>query len=96
MTENPDASGSLIQTDCSEQAKENVGKNKRTHEYELDFNAMAAIRTIEEDFGRQLELASDRQNTMVQSVGIILAFASISLIEVIRVFSTLDLILHTT
>lgn len=51
---------------------------------EFDRDVVTALHAIKEDFGRQLGLASDRQNSMIQSIGIILAFASILLIEVIR------------
>lgn len=43
----------------------------------------AAIHAISEDFRHQLMLLSDRQNSMVQSIGVILAFASILLIETV-------------
>ena len=83
MTEHPDA-GRLISIEHSDQTEEDPGKKDNTHGYESYYNAMATIHAVREDFGRQLELASDRQNAMVQSVGIILAFASILLIESIR------------
>ena len=42
-----------------------------------------ALSAIKEDIGRQLGLASDRQNAMLQSIGILLAFASILLLQII-------------
>ena len=42
-----------------------------------------ALSVIKEDIGRQLGLASDRQNAMLQSIGILLAFASILLLQII-------------
>lgn len=38
---------------------------------------------VKEDIGRQLHLASDRQNAMLQSIGIIVAFASILIAQII-------------
>lgn len=38
---------------------------------------------IKEDIGRQLGLASERQNAMLQSIGILLAFASILFLQII-------------
>jgi len=60
----------------------------RENEYagsrEFDHDVVTAIHAIKDDFGRQLELASDKHNAMIQSMGIILAFASILLIETIQ------------
>jgi len=41
------------------------------------------LSSVKEDVGRQLGLASDRQNAMLQSIGILLAFASILLLQII-------------
>ena len=84
MTEDSDASGSLVQIETFNRTENNDDKNTGATDFEFDFYATSAIRAINDDFGRQLDLASDRQNTMVQSVGIIMAFASILLIEVVR------------
>ncbi len=45
---------------------------------------MSAVAVIREDLGRQLDLASNRQNTMIQIIGIIMAFASLLLIECVH------------
>jgi len=54
----------------------------------FDNDALTALLAMKDDFGRRLELASDRQNAMVQSIGIILAFASILLGETVRLIHT--------
>ncbi|WP_148305817.1 hypothetical protein [Candidatus Methanoplasma termitum] len=54
------------------------------HSNSFDATTANAVQTLKEDFDRQLELVSDRQNTMVQSIGIILAFASVLLMETIQ------------
>ena len=51
-------------------------------------DALTALLAMKDDFGRQLELASERQNAMVQSIGIILAFASILMGEAVRLMHT--------
>jgi len=42
-----------------------------------------ALSLLREDIGRQLGLASDRQNTLLQSAGILVAFASILLLQLL-------------
>ena len=74
-------SGQSVQADAAHRA-DYVRRSARRPGF--DGIAVAAIHSIKEDLGRQLELASDRQNAMVQSVGIILAFASILLVETVR------------
>ena len=50
-----------------------------------DINDEKALKVIKEDIGRQLGLVSDRRNTMVQSIGIIMAFASVLFAQIITV-----------
>jgi len=40
-----------------------------------------ALSLLREDIGRQLGLASDRQNTLLQSIGVLIAFASIVFLQ---------------
>jgi len=47
-------------------------------------DSITSLHVLREDFGRQLELISNKQNTMIQTIGIVLAFASILLIEAIH------------
>lgn len=54
----------------------------------FDDDVVAAIHAIKDDSGRQLELASDKHNAMVQSMGIILAFASILFVETTQFVNT--------
>ncbi|MCL2317769.1 MAG: hypothetical protein FWC44_01740 [Methanomassiliicoccaceae archaeon] len=67
---------------CSEKKCSVIEQNESDREY--DARALTAILTIKGDFDRQLELVSDRQNTMIQSLGIILAFASVLLVSTMR------------
>jgi len=60
-----------------------VEKNLATE----DRNALSIFR---EDAGRQLSLMSDRHNTMLQSVGILVAFASILFLQLITIGPALD------
>ncbi|MCL1811357.1 MAG: hypothetical protein FWG41_03960 [Methanomassiliicoccaceae archaeon] len=52
-----------------------------------DQNALTLIR---EDLGRQLGLASDRQNTMLQSIGVMVAFASILFLQLLAMEPVFD------
>jgi len=76
---------SLIQKESAEHT-EDKWNSVEQDEYDRDYDARAltALRTIKEDLDRQLELVSDRQNTMIQSIGIILAFASVLLVSTMR------------
>jgi hypothetical protein len=58
---------------CNE---ENSDSWKETY-IRYDTKNHEALQIIKEDVGRQLGLASDRQNLILQSVGILLAFASV-------------------
>jgi len=75
---------SLIKRGTSERDEEGRYWDDNYGSNEFDQDALIAFQALREDLGRQLELVSDRQNTMVQSIGIILAFASILLMEVIH------------
>jgi hypothetical protein len=59
-----------------------AGESGRDHDFDRD--AAAALGAVIGDFGRRLSLLSDRQNSMMQSAGMLLAFASILLIETVR------------
>ena len=50
-----------------------------------EVNDEKALKVIKEDIGRQLGLASDRRNTIVQSIGIMMAFASVLFAQIITV-----------
>jgi hypothetical protein len=78
---------SLISTESFNDRKEDHREGKRQYAFGRDFDSttLTAILTLKDDFGRQLELVSDRQNTMVQSIGIILAFASVLLMEIVQI-----------
>ena len=69
-------------SDSSEEERKNDDKTAFDRDY--DARALTAILTIKEDFDRQLELVLDRQNTMIQSIGIVLAFASVLLVSTMR------------
>lgn len=80
---------SLLPIEPFEKTRDDSGRKEGyTYGYDFDTVAVTALQTLKEDFGRQLELVSDRQNAMVQSTGIILAFASVLLIETIRIVQT--------
>jgi hypothetical protein len=84
MNEGPETDNQSIETESSVRTH---GISDEGNEYaqapEYDSNALAAIHALREDFGRRLELVSNRQNTMFQSIGILLAFASILMTQAI-------------
>jgi len=87
--DNNDLANSLIKEEPDKAKKDGrFREDENAEDHEFDNVAMTVFQVLKEDFGRQLELLSGRQNTMVQSIGIILAFASVLLIESIRMIST--------
>ncbi|MCL2148503.1 MAG: hypothetical protein FWH47_04095 [Methanomassiliicoccaceae archaeon] len=81
MDEESDRGDQPTQGDDPEIARDS---NEETPRYGSNNEAASTVRDIREDFSRQLEVTSSRQNAMVQSVGIMLAFASMLFIETIR------------
>ncbi|MCL1810824.1 MAG: hypothetical protein FWG41_01175 [Methanomassiliicoccaceae archaeon] len=49
-----------------------------------------SLSIIKEDIGRQLGLASDRQNSILQSIGILVAFASVLFVQIIVMNPSFD------
>jgi hypothetical protein len=84
MDEEQDTDNAFSEIEPSDQMQtDNNNEREYVHNREFERDAVAAAHMMWDDFGRRLELASNRQNTMIQSVGIILAFASILLTETI-------------
>jgi len=51
---------------------------------EFNRDVVTAIHSIRDDVGRQLVLTSDKNNALIQMIGVILAFASILLVQTIQ------------
>jgi len=82
--EQEDSESSSKHSESLDRSEEEGDEKRNELDRDFDARALTAILTIKDDFDRQLESVLDRQNTMIQSIGIILAFASVLLVSVMR------------
>jgi hypothetical protein len=69
---------------------ERIEKRGQKIEQDPEIRFQNALFVMREDLGRQLGLASDRQNTMLQSIGIIVAFSSILFLQLLAMDPAFD------
>jgi hypothetical protein len=67
-------------TDGYELPEDNADGTTQKEENDHDEREYA-LSLLKEDHSRQLQLASDRQNTLLQSIGILVAFASVIFVQ---------------
>lgn len=63
---------------------------EHTLKHDLETEDRKALFVVREDLGRQLGLASDRQNATLQSIGILVAFASILFLQLLAMDPVLE------